>query len=49
MDLEQWVIDLLNSIKDAGAMDAGFELRLDSDAVKAIASAYKTTDWIEIY
>lgn len=49
MNLEQWIIDLLNSIKDANTMGAGFELRLDSDAVKAIASAYETTDWIELY
>ena len=49
MDLEKWVINLLKSIKDASTMDAGFELCLDNDAVKAIASAYDATKWIEIY
>lgn len=49
MDLEQWVVELLESIKSASTMDAGFEMRLDIDAVKAIASAYDKVDWIEIY
>lgn len=49
MDLEQWVIDLFNSIKVASELEAGFELKLDIEAVKKITSAYDETKWIEIY
>lgn len=49
MDLEQWVVDLLKSIKEAACKGENFDLHLESDAVKEIASAYDLTDWIEIY
>lgn len=49
MNLEQWVIDLLKSIRDAGYNGENFDLHLENDAAKEIASAYDATDWIEIY
>ena len=49
MDLEQWVIDLLKEIRDAGYNGENFDLHLENDAAKEIASAYDLTEWIEIY
>lgn len=49
MDLEQWLFNLLESIKIASEMDANFDLHLDSVRVKELASAYNATKWIEIY
>lgn len=49
MDLEFWVINLFKAIKAASLIDANFDLHLEIDEVKKIASAYDLTDWIEIY
>lgn len=49
IDLEQWVIDLLKSIRKAGYNGENFDLHLENDAAKEIASLYDTTKWIEIY
>lgn len=49
MDLEQWIIKLLDSIKVASDLDANFDLHLSIDDVKELASAYDATKWIEIY
>lgn len=49
MDLASWVIDLLESIKEAGYNGENFDLHLENDAAKEIASTYDNTKWIEIY
>jgi hypothetical protein len=49
MDLEAWVIDLLNQIREAGYKDENFDLHLEHDIAKEIASTYDSTKWIEIY
>lgn len=49
MDLERWVIELLEQISDAGNNDENFDLHLEHDVAKEIASAYDSTKWIEIY
>lgn len=48
MDLEQWVIDLLKSIREAAYNGENFDLHLENELVKDIAIAYDATDWIEI-
>lgn len=49
MDLEQWVINLLEEIKEAGYNGENFDLHLESEAAKEIASTYDSIKWIEIY
>ena len=49
MDLERWVIDLLEQIKDAGYNGENFDLHLENDAAKEIGCAYELSKWIEIY
>ena len=49
MNLEMWIIVLLDSIKEAGNKGKNFDLHLDNDTAKEIARAYDNTKWIEIY
>lgn len=49
MDLETWVIDLLITIRNAAYNGENFDLHLENEAAKEIATAYDKTDWIEIY
>lgn len=49
MDLENWVVELLNDIKEASGKDENFDLHLESAYVKEIAEAYDKSKWIEIY
>lgn len=47
--LEDWVINLLNEIKEAAYKGENFDLHLENDAAKEIAVEYENTTWIEIY
>jgi hypothetical protein len=49
MDLESWVIDLLENIKEAAENDMNFDLHLEASYVVEIAEAYDKSKWIEIY
>lgn len=49
IDLEQWVIHVLDGIKSARDLDvAQYELVLDREKIKIITEAYEDTSWIEI-
>lgn len=49
MMLENWVVDLLESIKEESEKGGNFDLHLEKEMVKEIADAYNSTTWIEIY
>ena len=49
MNIENWVIELLEDIKEAAEKGENFDLHLESVYVKEIAEAYENTEWIEIY
>jgi hypothetical protein len=49
MDLEQWTVNLFKSIEEAANNGENFDLHLENEAAKEIASAYNETKWIEIY
>ena len=49
MDLESWVIALLEDIQTASEKGKNYDLHLKSTVVNEIAEAYKRTEWIEIY
>lgn len=49
MDLETWVTDLFKGIQKSAEKGENYDLHLELPAVKEIADAYKSVDWIEIY
>lgn len=49
MDIEAWVIALLDKIKEASEDNADFTLHLTKEATREIAGAWDKTEWIEIY
>ena len=49
MDLETWVNDLLKDIETAAEKGENYDLHLEAPLVEDIATAYKNTEWIEIY
>lgn len=49
MNLESWVVELLNDIKKASLNNENFDLHLESPMVKEIVEAYDKVTWIEIY
>lgn len=49
MDIEAWVIALLDKIKEASEYNADFTLYLTKETTKEIAGAWDKTEWIEIY
>lgn len=50
IDLEQWVIAVLDGIKSSRDLGASeYKLILDKDQIKLITDAYNKTEWIEIY
>ena len=49
MDVELWVLDLLEDIKKAAEKGENYDLHLESEYVKDIAKAYDATSCIEIY
>lgn len=50
MDLENLVIEILDSIKEADENGAaGILVRFNKEQVHKIAEAYRNVDWIEIY
>ena len=48
MTLEEWVINLLNDIKDAALKSENFDLHLESKMVKELAEEWNTCKYIEI-
>jgi hypothetical protein len=48
MDLQTWVIELLEEIRQASLKDENFGLSLNRHDVKEIAEAYDKATWIEI-
>lgn len=49
MDLENLVIEILDSIKEADENGAeGIIVRFNKDQIHRIAEAYKEVEWIEI-
>lgn len=49
MMLESWVIELLNDIKEAAEKGENYDLHIEAEYVKDIATAYNNSSWIEIY
>ena len=49
MDLETWVIELLDDILTASVKDENYDLHLESVLVHEIADAYKNTVAVSIY
>lgn len=49
MDLETWVLELLQDIQTAAKHGENYDLHLEFPAVEEIAEAYDRTAWIEIY
>ena len=49
MDLETWVIRLLDEIQGAANRNENYDLHLKSTVVTEIAKAYEDAEWIEIY
>lgn len=49
MNLESWIIVLLDDIRTAAEKGENYDLHLESTAVVDIAKAYEKTKWIEIY
>lgn len=49
IDLEQWVIHVLDGIKAAKDLGVSeYKLILDKEEIKIITEAYDDTSWIEI-
>ena len=49
MTLEDWVVNTLKGIKEAAEKGENYDLHLEADYVKEIATAYDEIKWIEIY
>lgn len=49
MNLETWVVELLDDILTASEKGENYDLHLELPFVNEIAKAYKDTEWIEIY
>lgn len=49
MDIESWVTELLDDIKEASSKNENFDLHLEAVYVKEIAAAIEKIQWIEIY
>ena len=49
VDIETWIIDLLDEIQGAANRNENYDLHLESSYVKEIANAYDLTTWIEIH
>ena len=49
MDLENWVIELLDDIKEAAEKGENYDLHMEAVYVKDVAKAYNESKWIEIY
>lgn len=49
MDLETWIIRLLDEIQGAANRNENYDLHLESTVVTEIAKAYEDAKWIEIY
>lgn len=47
--MEQWIIQLLELIKDASKEEKGFTLSLNPHDVQQVAKMYEECKWIEIY
>ena len=47
--LQQWVIDLLDTIHDLVPDGMEATINLDPEMVQMIKEAYEKTSWIEIY
>ena len=48
-DLENWVVELLEDIKEASCKGENFDLHLENEQIKEIADLYDAVEWIEIY
>lgn len=49
IDLEQWVINVLNGIKSARDLNVSeYTLILNKEEIKTITEAYDNAKWIEI-
>lgn len=48
-DIETFITELLEDIKEAGNKNENFDLHMEAPQVKEIADAYNNTKWIEIY
>lgn len=48
-DIENFVVDLLNDIKEAGCNNENFDLHLEASVTKEMASEIDNIKWIEIY
>jgi hypothetical protein len=49
MDLESWIVALLQDIQTAAEKGENYDLHLEFPIVEEITEAYHNTKWIEIY
>lgn len=49
MNLESWIVELLQDIQTAAEKGENYDLHLEFPAVEEITEAYHDTKWIEIY
>lgn len=49
MNLESWIVELLQDIQTAAEKGENYDLHLEFPAVEEITEAYHNTKWIEIY
>lgn len=49
MNLESWVVELLNDIKESAEKGENFDLHMGAPYVAEVAEAYAKSKWIEIY
>lgn len=49
MDLEDWLLELLDAIKAASDLEAAFDIHLEKKTVQEIAEQYKEMKGLELY
>lgn len=49
MNLENFIIEFLENIKEAANKNENYDMHLENSYVKEIAEAYDLCKWIEIY
>ena len=48
MELEEWILELLDAIRAASELDATFDIHLEKKTVKELAKQYESITTIEL-
>lgn len=49
LNMENFVVKLLDDIKEAGFKNENFDLHLEAEYTKALAEVIDNIEWVEIY